>query len=69
MSEICKIVGSRIRVIRKQQKLSAEALAFESNLDASYITGIERGQRNPSMLVLDKIREVLGLEWEEMFEG
>jgi len=40
------IVGKNVRRIRQQRRMTQEKLAFEADLDLTYIGGIERGRRN-----------------------
>jgi len=54
-----KILGERIRRIRKKQGLSQEELAFQTEIDRSYMGGIERGQHNLSFSKLCTIARVL----------
>ncbi|MEI8234260.1 MAG: helix-turn-helix transcriptional regulator [Verrucomicrobiota bacterium] len=54
-----KILGERIRRARKRLDLSQEALAFQTNIDRSYMGGVERGERNLSFLKLCSIAKVL----------
>ncbi len=51
--------GHNLRSIREAQGLSQEGLAFECNLHRTYISGVERGVRNPTILMLDKITKAL----------
>ena len=53
------IVGKNVRRFRKQRGMTQEQLAFESEIDLTYLGGIERGKRNPSLLVMARIAEVL----------
>jgi transcriptional regulator with XRE-family HTH domain len=46
------IFGRNVRRIRQQRKLTQEKLAFEAEIDLTYVGGIERGRRNPSLLVM-----------------
>lgn len=48
-----------MRRLRLAKGLSQERLAFEAKLDLTYVGGIERGKRNPSLLVLARIAEAL----------
>ncbi|OAB33125.1 transcriptional regulator [Paenibacillus macquariensis subsp. defensor] len=67
MSEILKLVGARIRDIRKSRGLSQEALAEMAGFNQSYIGFIERAERNISMLNLEKIAEALNVGVYELF--
>ena len=52
-------VGINVRNFRKERRLSQEALAFECGLHRTYISGVERGIRNPTVVVLEKIATAL----------
>lgn len=56
------LVGSNVRGLRLQRGLTQEQLAFEAQIDLTYVGGIERGKRNPSLLVLVRIAEALNVE-------
>lgn len=61
MQDWRKIVGKNVRRIRQEQEMTQEKLAFEAELDLTYVGGIERGKRNPSLLVLARIAEALSV--------
>ncbi|MBU6206334.1 MAG: helix-turn-helix domain-containing protein, partial [Alphaproteobacteria bacterium] len=50
MDDWRKIVGANVRRARTSAKLTQEQLAFAADIDLTYVGGIERGRRNPSML-------------------
>lgn len=52
-------VGLNVRRYRKARGLSQEALAFECGLHRTYISGVERGVRNPTVVVLEEIAAAL----------
>jgi transcriptional regulator with XRE-family HTH domain len=52
-------IGRRIRQQRTRQKWSQERLADEARIDRSYMSGIERGVRNTSVLTLLRIAKAL----------
>ena len=55
-------LGARIRKLRKAKQLSQEALAFEADLDRTYVSSVERGERNIAVLNLAKLARALGVE-------
>ncbi|HEX9048643.1 MAG TPA: helix-turn-helix transcriptional regulator [Verrucomicrobiae bacterium] len=52
-------LGNRIRAARKSAGLTQEDLAHESDIDRSYIGGVERGERNLTFTILCKIVRAL----------
>jgi transcriptional regulator with XRE-family HTH domain len=68
-AKIQKNFGKRVRDIRRQKELSQEALALVCNLDRTYIGGVERGERNISLINIYKISEALGVEIQELFRA
>jgi len=68
MVQICRVLGENVKSLRLSQGLSQEELAFRSELDRTYISQIERGVANPSVLVLIKISLILGVELGDMFK-
>jgi transcriptional regulator with XRE-family HTH domain len=57
--DIRRLVGHNLRQIRKERGWSQEDLAFESGLDRTYVSGVERGVRNPTVLVLHELAQAL----------
>jgi DNA-binding XRE family transcriptional regulator len=55
------VFGRNVRKFRQQRKLTQEQLAFEAQIDLTYMGGIERGRRNPSLLVMARIAEALAV--------
>jgi transcriptional regulator with XRE-family HTH domain len=55
------LVGKNIRRIRQQRRMTQERLAFEAELDLTYVGGIERGRRNPSLLAMARIADALSI--------
>jgi transcriptional regulator with XRE-family HTH domain len=62
-------VGKRIREIREKVEMSQKDLAYSSDLDRSYIASVESGQRNISIVNLEKIANSLGVSLSELFKG
>ena len=61
-----KIFGRNIRRRRKERGLTQEELAFESELDLTYVGGIERGARNPSLLVMARLADALSISLSKL---
>jgi len=61
--------GERIRETRKAKGLSQEDFAHLCGFDRTYISGIERGKRNPSLTAIEVLAKALGLSVEKLFEG
>jgi transcriptional regulator with XRE-family HTH domain len=57
--DVRRRVGLNLRKYRLDRGLSQEALAFECGLHRTYISGVERGVRNPTVLVLEQIAAAL----------
>lgn len=57
--DIQKQLGLNVRRLREKRGWSQEELSFESELHRTYISGVERGVRNPTVSVLQKIATAL----------
>lgn len=68
LPELIKL-GQNIRTKRKELGLSQEDLAFKAGLDRTYIGGIERGERNVSILNLCLIAYTLGVPSYTLLDG
>lgn len=60
--------GKRIREIRLRKQLSQGDIARTLGIHRSYISGLERGMRNPSLLTIKKVAKVLGVKPKELLE-
>lgn len=60
--------GERIRFLRKQNNLSQEQLAFKADLHRTYIGMIERGEKNITLLNINKLCKALGISITKLFE-
>lgn len=55
------LVGKNVRRLRLEREWSQEKLAFDADIDLTYLGGIERGKRNPSLMVVVGLSEALGV--------
>lgn len=58
----------RVRDIRIDREMTQEELAVECHLDRTYISGIERGKRNPGLVNIGKIAEALRIFPHELMK-
>lgn len=61
--------GERIRTLREAARLSQEELAERAGLHRTYVGGIERGERNPTLLNLLKLARALEISPSHLVEG
>jgi transcriptional regulator with XRE-family HTH domain len=64
--EILNRVGRNIRNARSREDLSQEKLAHKAELDRSYVGGIERGERNPTVISLMKLARALEVSLSDL---
>ncbi|MEZ4856865.1 MAG: helix-turn-helix transcriptional regulator [Gelidibacter sp.] len=62
-------IGKRIRELRNDKGVSQKDLAYNSDLDRSYIASVENGQRNISIVNLEKIAKALNVSLSNLFNG
>jgi len=66
-NEILIEFGKRVRELRLERKLSQEKLAELADLHRTYIGMIERGEKNITLVNIEKIAEALNIKIEDMF--
>jgi transcriptional regulator with XRE-family HTH domain len=62
-------VGNRIKELRLSKKLSQEALANIAEIDRTYMTSVENGRRNISVVTLEKIIKALDTNYSDFFNS
>lgn len=67
--DVRKQIGARIQKVRKAAGFSQEELGHEASLDRTYISHVERGTRNPTVIVLFKIAKALNTTPSEILKG
>lgn len=64
--QLLQHLASNVKTRRKQLGITQEILALDAGIDRTYISQIERGISNPSLLVLVKVAEILNVEVVEL---
>ena len=59
---------AHLKKLRLQSGLSQEAFADKCGLDRTYVSGIERGVRNPTLEVINVLAQGLEIEIKSLFE-
>lgn len=59
-------LGKNVKQLRKEAELSQEELGEITGLDRTYISGVERGVRNPSLQTLEKLAKALKISVSDM---
>lgn len=67
--QVLKAFGAQVRAARLKKCLSQESLADLAGLDRTYIGGVERGERNLSLLNITKIAAALEISPSDLLEG
>lgn len=68
-SEFRNAFGRLVRIRRTEVDLTQEGLAFETGLDRTYVSGIERGRRNPTLTVIAILAEGLKTTASKLLQG
>lgn len=69
MYDVRELLGSRIRFLRKELKLSQEGLALKAGLDRTYVASIENGKRNVSIVNIERIAFALNCSLFDLFNS
>ncbi|MBB6454628.1 transcriptional regulator with XRE-family HTH domain [Salirhabdus euzebyi] len=64
--QLSKIIGERIRMMRKAKRLSQEELAHKAGLHPTYIGQLERGEKNATIESVSKVANGLQVNLEEI---
>jgi transcriptional regulator with XRE-family HTH domain len=58
--------GAAVRARRLQLGWSQEQLALNANLDRTYVSGVERGVRNPTLLSMQRLAASMNVSLSEL---
>ncbi|MEO5807726.1 helix-turn-helix transcriptional regulator [Devosia sp.] len=61
-------IAVNLRRIRSEQGVTQEVLAVDAGVDRTYVSGIERGQFNPTIDLLDRLAGALGVDVSKLVE-
>ena len=61
--------GENVRQQREEREWTQEQLAEKADLDQTFISGIERGSRNPTIITVNKLARALKITGSELTEG
>ena len=64
--DIRRQVGRTVKALRDAEGLSQEELADAAGLHRTYVSGVERGVRNPTIQIIAKLAKALGVEPAEL---
>ncbi|MFP2896033.1 helix-turn-helix domain-containing protein [Corallococcus sp. 4LFB] len=67
MGDLLSHFGQAVRRQRELLRVSQEELADRAGVDRTYLSGIERGIRNPTLKTIDRLSRSLGVEMEVLF--
>jgi len=66
--DIHERLSQNLRRLRQDKGLSQEQFAFEARIHRTYISDLERGARNPTIMILEKLAKALGVSASELIE-
>ena len=66
--DVRRRVGLNLKRFREEQGFSQESFADHCGLHRTYISGIERGVRNPTVIILDKVAKALKVSPGQLFD-
>lgn len=66
--DVRKRLASNLRRLRQSKGLGQEKFALEHGFDRTYISGIERGVRNPTILVVERLATALNVPVEDLMK-
>ena len=65
-TRLAKAFGKAVREERERQGLSQEALGDAAGLDRTYVSGLERAVRNPTLATMERLSDALGVKLSKL---
>jgi transcriptional regulator with XRE-family HTH domain len=66
--DVRRLVGRNVRRLRTTAGLSQAELAERMGVDRAYVSGLELGQRNPTVVTLWHLAKALGVKIRQLFD-
>ncbi|AUW58999.1 XRE family transcriptional regulator [Sphingobium sp. SCG-1] len=66
--DIRRRLAANLRRFRQERELSQEQFAFEAGIHRTYVSDLERGARNPTIEVVDKLASFLGVKVGDLLD-
>ena len=60
--DVVQLLGENVRYYRKLKGMTQEQLAADAGMERSYVSDLERGTRNPSVLALGRLADALRID-------
>lgn len=67
--DIRKRIGGHIKALRQEQEMTQETLSFRAEIDKTYLSEVENGKRNVSVVNLEKIILALNISITDFFDN
>jgi len=66
--DVQRRLGLQIQRLRTAKGWSQEELAYRADIHRTYISGLERGLRNPTVTVVERLVKALGCTWSDLLD-
>jgi transcriptional regulator with XRE-family HTH domain len=66
--DVRRQLGLNVQRLRREKDWSQEKLAFESGIHRTYVSGLERGIRNPTITIVQKLADTLGVSFGALLD-
>ena len=67
--DVVQLLGENVRHYRKLKGMTQEQLAADAGMERSYVSDLERGTRNPSVVALGRLADALNIQPSKLLEA
>lgn len=67
--DVVQLLGRNVRRYRKLKGMTQEQFALEADMERSYVSDLERGERNPSVRALGRLADALSVHPAELLQA